>query len=78
MKNSANLSGLSRLMLLLGVVIALATAYGCGKKGNGETAGEKVDEAVDEAKNGPDDLFDKDGNAENAGEEVDQALDGDK
>jgi hypothetical protein len=78
MKNSNNLPGISRLMLLLGVVIALATAYGCGKKGNGENAGEKVDEAVDEAKNGPGDLFDKDGKAENAGEKVDEALDGDK
>jgi hypothetical protein len=78
MNNSNSLPGISRLMLLLGVVIALATAYGCGKKGNGETAGEKVDEAVDEAKNGPDDLFDKDGKAENAGEEIDEALDNDK
>ena len=78
METSNKHSRISRLLLLLGVVIALATAYGCGKKGNGESAGEKVDEAVDEAKNGPSDLFDKDGKAENAGEKVDKALDGDK
>jgi hypothetical protein len=65
-------------MLLAAVVASLTVAYGCGKKGNGESAGEKIDEAVDEAKNGPDDLFDKDGKAENAGEKVDEALDGDK
>ena len=76
MKNSNKTWGLSRLMLLLAVVIAMTTAYGCGKKGDGESAGEKVDEAVDEAKNGPSDLFDKDGKAENAGEKVDKALDG--
>ena len=78
MKTQKKHSGLFRFFILLGVVIAMATAYGCGKKGNGESAGEKVDEAVDEAKNGPSDLFDKDGKAENAGEKVDKALDPDK
>jgi hypothetical protein len=68
----------SRLILMLAIVSALAVAYGCGKRGDGENAGEKIDEAVDEAKNGPDDLFDKDGKAENAGEKVDEALDNDK
>ena len=78
MKTQKQHSAFFRFFVLLGVVIALATAYGCGKKGNGESAGEKIDEAVDEAKNGPSDLFDKDGKAENAGEKVDKALGGDK
>ena len=78
MKNSKRYPGFFRFILLLSVVMSLTAFYGCGKKGNAESAGEKVDEAVDEAKNGPKDLFDKDGKAENAGEKVDKALDGDK
>ena len=69
--------GFFRLVLALGLVMSLAAFYGCGKKG-GESAGEKVDDAVHEAKNGPKDLFYKDGPAENAGEKVDKALGGDK
>lgn len=70
--------GFFRLVLALGLAMSLTAFYGCGKKGGGESAGEKVDDAVHEAGNGPKDLFDKDGKAENAGEKVDKALDGDK
>ena len=58
--------------------MSLAAFYGCGNKGGAESAGEKMDEAGQEAKNGPKDLFDKDSKAENAGEKVDEVLDGDK
>ena len=66
------------LLLVAAVALTLTVAYGCGKKSNSEKMGEKVDDAVHEAKNGPKDLFDKDGPAENAGEKVDKALGGDK
>ena len=78
MKTLEKKSFLSRLLVSLALVSVLTVAYGCGKKDGAESAGEKMDEAVDEAKNGPSDLFDKDGKAENAGEKVDEALDGDK
>jgi hypothetical protein len=64
-------------MLLPTLLIALVVSVSfiaCGKKGAAEKTGEKVDEAVEDAK----DAFDKDGPVEDAGEKVDDAVDGDK
>lgn len=64
---------LKKLSLLFLVTAALATPMlgACGKKGGGEKAGEKVDEAIEDTK----DAFDKDGPVEDAGEKVDDAVD---
>ncbi len=78
MKILNNSPKITRILLLVAVALTLTVAYGCGKKGNSEKAGEKVDDALHEAGNGPKDLFDKDGPVEDAGEKVDKALDGDK
>ena len=78
MNSEKTRSGVGRLALLAMMALTLMFAYGCGKKSNSEKVGEKVDDALHEAGNGPKDLFDKDGPAENAGEKVDKALDGDK
>ena len=69
---------MTRLILLAALALTLTVAYGCGKKSDSEKAGEKVDEALHEAGNGPKDLLDKDGPVENAGEKVDKALEDDK
>ncbi len=61
------------LALFVGALAASLTA--CGQRGEAEKAGEKIDEAVEETKEGAEDLFDKDGPAEETGEKVDDALD---
>jgi hypothetical protein len=52
-------------VLVLSAVSATALSlFGCGKRGEGEKAGEKMDN-----------IFKKDGPMEEAGEKVDKALD---
>lgn len=64
--------------ILLGILVVLAvsaaavTFMACGKRGDGEKAGEKLDDAMDQSK----DVFEKDGPMEKAGEKVDHAVDG--
>jgi hypothetical protein len=77
MNSFKNHSGIFRLLILAALVLTLGTTVGCGKKGGSEKAGEKVDDALHEAGNGPKDLLDKDGPVEEAGEKVDKTLDKD-
>jgi hypothetical protein len=65
-------------LLLMGAALAALTLAACGKRSGAEKAGEKVDEAVEDTKDGAKDLIDKDGPLEEAGEKVDEKLDGDK
>lgn len=62
------------LALLLLTLVPLGLA-GCGKRGDAEKAGEKVDKAIEDTKDGAKDMIDKDGPLENAGEKVDKKLD---
>ena len=74
---SHNTSGPLRyapLFLILFALAALALTS-CGKRGDAEKAGEKIDNAIEDTKDGAKDLIDKDGPAENAGEKVDKKLD---
>jgi hypothetical protein len=69
---------LARFLPLFLIAIALGAICltACGKRNDAETAGEKIDDAVEETKDGAKDLIDKDGPAENAGEKIDDKLDG--
>lgn len=62
-------------LFLLALALGALTLIACGKKGDAEKAGEKVDDAIEDTKDGAKDLIDKDGPLENAGEKVDEKLD---
>ncbi len=60
-----------RLLAATSLGLMLTLAYGCGDSGPAERAGERIDDAVDEAQ----DLFEPAGPAERAGEKIDDAVD---
>ena len=62
-------------LILLAAALSAPMLSACGKQGDAEKAGEKVDEAIDDTKDAAEDAFDKDGPVEDAGEKVDDALD---
>jgi len=73
--------------LLFGLLIGMMTIslWACEKKGPGEKAGEKIDHAAEETKEGMEeageavqDKLDPQGPAEEAGEKVDEAMDSDR
>lgn len=78
LKQSGFAAPLIRLLVLLAISAALVTAYGCGKRGDAEKAGEKIDETMEEAQEEAGDMMDQDGPMEDAGEKADDAMDGDK
>jgi hypothetical protein len=74
---SPKLRQLRRFIPLFLIAIALGAICltACGKRTDAEKAGEKIDDSVEDTKDGAKDLFDKDGPAENAGEKIDDKLD---
>jgi len=60
------------LLMVFAVGITGVAVTGCNDDGPAESAGESIDNAVEETK----EAFDNDGPAENAGEEIDEAFDG--
>jgi hypothetical protein len=62
-------------VFLLTAALASPMLSACGKKGDAEKAGEKVDEAIEDTKDAAEDAVDKDGPVEDAGEKVDDAVD---
>jgi hypothetical protein len=78
---------LSLKRLVFGLVIGMMTIslWACEKKGPVEKAGEKIDQAAEETKEGMEEVgeaveekFDPQGPAEEAGEKVDEAMDPDR
>jgi len=74
-------------MMLVGLILGIMTfpLAACEKKGPAEKAGEQVDQAVEDAKEGMEqgaeaisDKIDPQGPAEKAGEKFDEAMDPDK
>lgn len=64
---------LATLMMVVALGITGMATTACSDKGPAEKAGEKVDNAVDSAK----DTLDNDGPAEKAGEKIDNTFDND-
>jgi hypothetical protein len=62
-------------VFLFAFALGALSLTGCGKNGDAEKAGEKIDDAIEDTKDGAKDLIDKDGPVENAGEKVDEKLD---
>jgi hypothetical protein len=61
------------IAVMLALTVAALPLAGCEREGPSERAGEKVDRAIDDAK----DKLDPKGPGEKAGEKVDDALDND-
>lgn len=61
----------------IALLVAGLTAAGCREQGSGEKAGERVDEIVDNVKEGEPPLKKK-GTLEKTGEAIDEAVTGDK
>ena len=59
-------------LILIAMAIPFAVLVGCSEQGPAETAGEKIDEAVEDVK----DAVDPAGPAEKVGEKIDDAVEG--
>lgn len=62
-----------KYLLTLIFLIALVGSFGCQEKGRAEKAGEKVDEMVDNVKEG-ENILKKKGPAEKLGESIDESV----
>ena len=69
-------TAVKRLTTLLLMSLFAIGLTGCPEKGKAERAGEKIDEAVDQMKDGAEDLGDDIGDGmEEAGDDIEDALD---